>query len=238
LKKPLSHDFISGNSIFNYFNFTILLQEEGVRKNVNWVVWISIAGLMAISLGCTTPGEKTGIGAGVGAAAGAGLGAIIGNQSGHPGQGALLGAVAGGLIGGAVGNRLDKQAKELAAVAETKRTDHGVLTKLKGDILFDTGKADLKSAATDNISKIGDIIKKYPEDRIIVVGFTDNTGSSTVNKTLSEERANAVKIQLVSAGVPPETVTAMGWVMLSQWEIINSHRPRTEQKSRIANHRR
>src|SRR5689334_10797084 len=85
--------------------------------------------------GCTTPGKDTAIGAGAGAAAGAGLGAIIGNQSGHAGSGALIGAAAGAVLGGAVGNHMDKQAKELAQIAETRRTDQGIITKMKGDIL-------------------------------------------------------------------------------------------------------
>ncbi len=161
-------------------------------------------------VGCTTPGKKTGIGAGVGAAAGAGLGAIIGNQSGNAGGGALIGAAAGGLLGGAIGNHMDKQAQELAKVAETKRTEQGILTKLKGDILFETGSATIKPEAENNIQKMADIIKKYPEDRISIVGHTDSTGKIETNKILSEQRAMAVKTILITRGVPADTVNAVG----------------------------
>ncbi|MGE3973350.1 MAG: OmpA family protein [Bdellovibrionales bacterium] len=159
---------------------------------------------------CTSPGKKTAAGAGIGAAAGAGLGAIIGNQTGNAGKGALWGAAAGALLGGSIGNRLDKQAKELEALAETKRTENGIITKLKGDILFDTGSAVLKQNAINNLNQIAAIIKKYPEDLLHVTGHTDSTGSTAINKTLSEKRAQAVQTHMVSQGIPAGTVTFAG----------------------------
>lgn len=49
-------------------------------------------------------------------AKGAGIGALAGDLA-----GAIIGAGGGGLIG----NRMDKQAKELEKIAQTKRTDAG-----------------------------------------------------------------------------------------------------------------
>lgn len=167
--------------------------------------------LIFLTGGCqTAPGKRTGIGAGVGAAAGAGLGAIIGHQSGKKGEGALIGAALGGLIGGGVGNYLDKQAKELAEIAETRRTDKGIITRLKGDILFDTGKSYLKPEAAANIEEIGRIIAKYPEDRVTVIGHTDSQGSNELNANLSKQRARVVYNKLVSSGVPAIHIEAQG----------------------------
>jgi hypothetical protein len=142
-----------------------------------------IAGLLSLLLvaGCATPGKRTAIGAGAGAAAGATVGAIIGHQSGNRDKGALLGGVLGGLLGGTIGNRLDKQAQELAQIAETRRTESGIVTTLKNNLLFDTAKADLKPVAADSVNQISDILKKYPENKIIVVGFTDDRGSDAYN---------------------------------------------------------
>lgn len=165
----------------------------------------------SLALGaCTSPGKKTAIGAGAGAAAGAAAGAIVGHQSGNRGKGALIGAAVGALAGGGIGNYLDKQTKELEAVAETKRTDHGIVTKLKGDILFDSGAATLKPAAKDQVSKLGEIIKKYPEDKLVIVGHTDSQGKAEANKALSEQRGQAVMLQLVTTGVPKESITVVG----------------------------
>ncbi len=165
---------------------------------------------LSTGTGCQSAGKNTAIGAGAGAAGGAVLGAIIGHQSGNRGAGALIGAGIGAGLGGVVGNRLDKQKKELEAIAETKRTEQGLVTKLKSDILFDTNKSALKPAATENLGKMADIMKKYPENVLTVKGYTDATGSVDRNRTLSEERAASVKNQLVSGGIPADTVSVVG----------------------------
>lgn len=161
-------------------------------------------------LGCESAGTKTAEGAGIGAAAGGLLGAVVGNQSGNAGKGALVGAVLGAGLGGLVGNRLDRQAKELEKVAETKRTDQGLITKLKSDILFEKGQANLKPAAIVNIGQLAAILKKYPENVITVRGYTDSTGSKAANDKVSAARAEAVKTQLIAGGVPAASITVVG----------------------------
>jgi outer membrane protein OmpA-like peptidoglycan-associated protein len=146
-----------------------------------------------ITAGCTTPGKKTAIGAGLGATGGAVLGAAVGSASGNAGKGALIGAATGAVVGGAVGNHLDKQAKELAQYAETRRTEEGIMVNLKGDILFESGKANLKPEAANRLKQIGTILAKYPEDRIVIVGHSDDAGNDAYNLRLSENRANAVR---------------------------------------------
>ena len=159
---------------------------------------------------CTSPGKKTAFGAGIGAAAGAAVGAIIGHQTGNRSGGALIGAAAGGMLGGAVGNRMDKQAKELAAVAKTRRTEEGIVTELKGDILFPTGASNLKQQASGRINVISNILKKYPENRIIVIGHTDSVGSSQSNQALSLQRAESVRSQMISSGIAGSSVSVVG----------------------------
>jgi outer membrane protein OmpA-like peptidoglycan-associated protein len=155
--------------------------------------------------GCATAGKRTAVGAGGGAAAGAGIGALIGGW-----KGAAIGAGVGALAGGSVGLYLDKQAKELEEVAETKRTENGVLVKMKSEILFDTGSAVLKDEAIAQVEKVGDILAKYSDDRIRVEGHTDSTGSASKNEELSLRRADAVKRVLVGRGVKETQITALG----------------------------
>jgi outer membrane protein OmpA-like peptidoglycan-associated protein len=108
------------------------------------------------------------------------------------------------------GRRMDQQAKELKKVAETKRTEQGLVTKLKSDILFDTGKSDLKPAAQTNLKEMADIMKKYPENVLTVNGYTDTTGSVKINEELSKKRADAVKQTLVANGMPDSTISTHG----------------------------
>jgi outer membrane protein OmpA-like peptidoglycan-associated protein len=175
------------------------------------VLLVAITAVLALT-GCETMKENpnTSKGVGIGAAAGGALGAIVGRNNGDTGKGAVIGAAAGAAIGGLNGRRMDNQAKELAKVAETKRTEQGLVSKMKSDILFETGKADLKATAKSDLAEMAGIMKKYPENVLAVHGYTDSTGSAKVNETLSQKRAEAVKNQLVANGVPSTTVSAMG----------------------------
>ncbi len=169
----------------------------------NSLTSISIAVLAAA---CATPGKRTAIGAGGGAAAGAGVGAVVGGW-----KGAAIGAAVGGLAGGAVGNYLDKQAEELKEVAETtKRTKDGILVDLKSQLLFTTDSAVLKPQAVEMVAKLGDILAKYPEDRIKIAGFTDSTGTVAHNEELSLQRARAVRDVLHDRGVKTEQMLVEG----------------------------
>jgi outer membrane protein OmpA-like peptidoglycan-associated protein len=176
-----------------------IVKETIMRKSLTLVPVLVLAA-------CATPGKRTAIGAGGGAAVGAGVGAIAGGW-----QGAVIGAAAGGLVGGAVGNVLDKQAEELKQVAEnTKRTEDGILVDLKSKLLFTTDSAVLKPDAVEQVAKLGEILAKYPEDRIRVQGHTDSTGSVAHNEELSLRRAQAVRDVLVSRGVKQDQILVEG----------------------------
>lgn len=166
---------------------------------------IAIAMSACALVSCASPGKRTAIGAGGGAAVGAGAGALAGGW-----KGAAIGAGAGALVGGAIGNYLDKQAQELEQVAETKRTADGILVKLKSDLLFETGSSALKPDAVTEVSKLGDILAKYEQDRIRIEGHTDSVGSVAMNEQLSRRRAEAVKGVLASRGVKESQMLVLG----------------------------
>lgn len=166
---------------------------------------ITIASLVLLLSGCASENKRTYTGAGIGAVTGGALGAVLGK-----GKGAAIGAVLGAGLGGYIGSRMDKQAKELEKIAETKRTEQGLVTKLKSDILFDTGKSNLKPGAKTNLQEMAAIMKKYPENVLTIKGYTDNTGKAEVNDVLSAKRAASVKEQLVAAGLPESVITTKG----------------------------
>jgi OmpA-OmpF porin, OOP family len=47
--------------------------------------------------------------------------------------------------------------------------------------------------------------------KVEISGHTDNTGASEYNVTLSKRRSEAVKKQLVAAGIDPSRITAVGY---------------------------
>lgn len=161
---------------------------------------------------CTTPGKKTAIGAGIGVAAGAAAGAIIANNTGgKSAEGAIYGALAGGVAGGLIGNYYDKQAKELAKIADVKKTDNGIEVTLKNDILFTTSSAELSAAAKQTLIDLNTVLKKYPENIIQVQGHTDSSGSLSFNQTLSEQRAKAVYDFILANGLQTDSLTYVGF---------------------------
>jgi len=155
---------------------------------------------------------KTGQGAAIGAATGALAGAVIGHQSGHKGTGALIGGLAGAAIGGAIGNQMDKQAKELSQIPNTKvvKEEDRVVVTMQEKILFPVNSATLKSRAKDNLSRMAEVMSKYPDFNIVVTGHTDSTGSDDHNQALSEKRADSVRNFLVYKGIPKKRITAAG----------------------------
>lgn len=159
----------------------------------------------ALVLGCATPGRRTVTGAAAGAVVGAGVGGAAGG-----GRGAAVGAAVGAAAGGGLGNYLDKRAQELAQVADTRRVDNAVLVKLKGDVLFDFDEAKVRPEARQQLNQVGDILAKYPEDRIAIEGHTDSIGSATYNEALSLERAASVREILASRGVKPQQILVEG----------------------------
>lgn len=166
---------------------------------------ISILGVFLLT-GCASSDKKNAYrGTAIGAVAGGAIGAAIGKE-----KGAIIGAGVGGLAGAYAGSRMDKQAKELKQIAETKRTEEGLVAKLKSDILFDTGKSVLKPQAKSNIQQMAEIMKKYPENVLSIYGYTDSTGTAKINEKLSQERAQAVQNHLIASGLPAETVSAAG----------------------------
>ena len=173
--------------------------------NVWKMGWMIVPALL-LGAGCATPGKRTATGAAAGAIVGAGVGGAVGRDW----EGAAIGAGAGAVAGAAVGNYLDKQAQELEKVAETRRTEQGILLNLRSELLFETDSAVLTDDAITQLTRIGDILAKYPEDRIRVEGHTDSRGPVAYNEELSERRAEAVARILNARGVAPQQMLVLG----------------------------
>lgn len=69
------------------------------------------------------------------------------------------------------------------------------------NVLFETGKAEIRPAAMDNLTQIaGSINQRYSEGKVKVYGYTDATGAADANEALSRQRADAVKNFLSGKG--------------------------------------
>lgn len=82
---------------------------------------------------------------------------------------------------------------------------------LSGGINFESGKADLLSAAYPELEKIVKVMNDYPDTKWKIEGHTDNTGSAKINKELSLQRAKSVFNFFVGKGVNANRLSANGF---------------------------
>ena len=78
-------------------------------------------------------------------------------------------------------------------------------------LLFDTGAATLQPASEEQLTTIAAILKAYPQVKIRIGGYTDNTGDPAANLRLSEDRADNVMAELVRLGIEPARMSAKGY---------------------------
>jgi outer membrane protein OmpA-like peptidoglycan-associated protein len=175
--------------------------------------------LIATALsGCAAddPNKKTKTGAAIGAAAGALVGYAIDDGTG----GVVAGAAVGALAGAGVGHYMDNQQQEFEAALADEQARHELeIQQLENETLkidiasevsFDFDSAGLKPAFTPTLNKVADILQRYPQTVIHVVGHTDSVGSESYNQRLSENRAQSVVDFLASRGVAANRLFAIG----------------------------
>ena len=78
-------------------------------------------------------------------------------------------------------------------------------------VLFDTAKADIKPVSFPILDNVVLILTNNPLLKLEIGGHTDNTGSKSYNKTLSENRAKAVKQYFVNKGIESSRLSAKGF---------------------------
>jgi outer membrane protein OmpA-like peptidoglycan-associated protein len=79
------------------------------------------------------------------------------------------------------------------------------------DILFDVGKATIKSQSFTTINKIATFMKEYPSTAFSIEGHTDSDGDALANLKLSEARAESIRQALIKFGIRDYRLKAKGW---------------------------
>jgi len=129
----------------------------------------------------------------------------------------------------------DKQAlrasllEQFNRILETKDTPRGLVVTMT-DVLFDTGKYDLRPAAREGLAKLSGIVLAHPGLKLEIEGHTDSTGGDELNQRLSEQRAQGVLEYLIEQGLNRDSLTAKGFG--KTMPIASNQTPQGRQKNR------
>jgi outer membrane protein OmpA-like peptidoglycan-associated protein len=95
-------------------------------------------------------------------------------------------------------------------IMETRDSARGLVVTM-ADVLFDTGKYDLRPPTREALARLSGIVLAHPGLRFEVEGHTDSTGSDELNQVLSQQRAGAVRDYLIQQGLPSPSISAVGF---------------------------
>jgi len=70
--------------------------------------------------------------------------------------------------------------------------------RLNLKIEFASGKSDISSASLEQVKKVAEAMREYPNSTAVIEAHTDSSGGAEYNLKLSQERANMVKHYLTS----------------------------------------
>ncbi|NNE87331.1 MAG: OmpA family protein [Silicimonas sp.] len=179
------------------------------------------AASLLVLTACTNPRyqeggdrQRTGQGAAVGAAIGAVLGGT--RESGNDRvRNAAVGAAIGAAVGGAIGYSLDQQAAELNndfnnGQIDVINTGSELIVRMPEGILFATDSAALNTNLRSDLFVLAESLNKYPNSVVTVTGHTDNVGTASYNRDLSQRRAQSVASVLRTGGVAAGRMRVVG----------------------------
>jgi len=117
----------------------------------------------------------------------------------------------------------DQAAQEAAAAQQEKARLQAEVDQLKatptprglvltlGDVLFDTGRAELNPGAARKLDQLAQFLNEHKDRLVQIDGFTDSVGTDAYNDELSRRRADAVKSALLSRGVDSARIGTVGY---------------------------
>lgn len=86
-----------------------------------------------------------------------------------------------------------------------------VLAEALEGIQFETGKNVIKTSSYPILDKVVALMKKHPEYRLEISGYTDNVGNPASNLELSKRRAASTRQFLIDKGISGDRMTSEGY---------------------------
>jgi OmpA-OmpF porin, OOP family len=148
------------------------------------------------------------------------VGGLIGDSDRDGIISSLRSALPAGLVFGALTDRVGNLVSEITNKTEAALsglhpgfTSADLLNILNQSIInFPTNSAEIPAVSKTLLQHAATAFKQLPSGTVVeIAGYTDNTGDPAANVQLSQQRAEAVRAALVSAGVDPSMLVAKGY---------------------------
>lgn len=122
-------------------------------------------------------------------------------------------------------------AREIPNV-NVRETEKGIIISIGFDITAKTKTGEeVKSDIKPTLRSIAELIKKYPDYRVIIEGHTDSTGNDKANLKLSNERANLLLLHFSTVeGVPLDRLSSVGFGSLKPVAFNNDESGRKQNR--------
>ena len=104
-----------------------------------------------------------------------------------------------------LGNKSNQKSLEIETIGKEEK-------KLVApeNIIFDKNSSVIKSSFKSSLDTVVEILQKYPDNDVLVSGYTDDTGTVAVNEQLSKKRASSVASYLISKGIKSSRIKIVG----------------------------
>jgi len=106
-----------------------------------------------------------------------------------------------------------QSAEDLAKQYTREAMEQALQTKQHYDLYginFDVDSVRIQPGTEPLLNDIATALKNFPDWRLRIIGHTDASGNADANLVLSQERANAIKAELVKRGVDSERLSTAG----------------------------
>jgi outer membrane protein OmpA-like peptidoglycan-associated protein len=107
---------------------------------------------------------------------------------------------------------LDHLQQVLGHIAETRRTENGVVMSLGSNyVRFDFDKSTLRPENRELLSRVAGVLMTLKGYQVYIYGYTDDIGTEQYNQGLSERRAESVRDYFVRCGLDPGMLSTKGY---------------------------
>jgi outer membrane protein OmpA-like peptidoglycan-associated protein len=106
--------------------------------------------------------------------------------------------------------RATEESQTVTRKVQLRKVAVGEVSALR-HVFFDFAKASLQEASFDELNMMLTMMKQNQSMQVEIGGHTDDVGSDTSNKKLSQQRADAVKSYLTSSGISSRRIKSVGY---------------------------